>query len=148
MAGETLVVPLDARSSRPSALSDGRIRSLGPETNVVFIRDSFVPLRRPRRRARAIASPQDSYAGGVVLLIAQEDGTRAALIVDAIQDQRQVVIKGLQDSYGHVPGIAAATILGDGQVALILDPSTWSQNAAGRTRSASTVDTRSCRMTP
>ena len=42
-------------------------------------------------------------------------------MVDAIQDQRQVVIKSLEANYGHVPGIAAATILVDGRIALILD---------------------------
>ncbi len=42
-------------------------------------------------------------------------------MVDAIQGQRQVVIKSLEANYTHVPGIAAATILGDGRVALILD---------------------------
>ncbi len=45
----------------------------------------------------------------------------ARLLVDAIQGQRQVVIKSLEANYRHVPGIAAATILGDGRVALILD---------------------------
>jgi two-component system chemotaxis sensor kinase CheA len=50
-----------------------------------------------------------------------EGGVRNALLVDAIQGQRQVVIKSLETNYGHVPGIAAATILGDGRVALILD---------------------------
>jgi two-component system, chemotaxis family, sensor kinase CheA len=42
-------------------------------------------------------------------------------LVDAILGQRQVVIKSLEANYQHVPGIAAATILGDGRVALILD---------------------------
>ncbi len=42
-------------------------------------------------------------------------------MVDAIQGQRQVVIKSLEANYTHVQGIAAATILGDGRVALILD---------------------------
>jgi two-component system chemotaxis sensor kinase CheA len=44
-------------------------------------------------------------------------------LIDNILDQRQVVIKGLDDSFHRAPGIAAATILGDGQIALILDPS-------------------------
>ena len=39
----------------------------------------------------------------------------------AIHGQRQVVIKSLEANYRHVPGVAAATILGDGRVALILD---------------------------
>ena len=57
------------------------------------------------------------------MLIADEDGSRAALWIDNILDQRQVVIKGLDDGFFRAPGIAAATILGDGQIALILDPS-------------------------
>ncbi|WP_425597284.1 chemotaxis protein CheW [Sulfitobacter mediterraneus] len=65
----------------------------------------------------------DDFEGSVVLLIANEDETNAALLIDNILDQRQVVIKGLDESFYRAPGIAAATILGDGQIALILDPS-------------------------
>ena len=50
-----------------------------------------------------------------------EDGDQSALLVDAIQRQRQVAIKSLEANYVNVPGIAAATILGDGQVALTVD---------------------------
>ena len=46
---------------------------------------------------------------------------RNALIIDSVEDQRQVVIKSLEKNYGEVPGIAAATILGDGRIGLILD---------------------------
>ena len=57
----------------------------------------------------------------VVLLVEREGGSRTALMVDDILDQRQVVIKSLESNYQQVEGIAAATILGDGRVALILD---------------------------
>ena len=57
----------------------------------------------------------------VIILVETEGSARNALLVDAIQDQRQVVIKSLEANYRHVPDIAAATILGDGRVALILD---------------------------
>ena len=46
---------------------------------------------------------------------------QAALLVDAISDQRQFVIKSLEANYRAVEGVAGATILGDGRVALILD---------------------------
>jgi two-component system chemotaxis sensor kinase CheA len=59
---------------------------------------------------------------GVLIVVEAETGSRAALAVDLIRDQRQVVIKSIEDNYGAVPGISAATILGDGRVALILDP--------------------------
>ncbi len=57
---------------------------------------------------------------------------RSALMVDAIQDQRQVVIKSLEANYGHVDGIAAATILGDGRIALILDTDAIVNASCGR----------------
>ena len=67
----------------------------------------------------------------IVVLVETSEGTRSALVVNAIQDQRQVVIKSLEANYGHVPGIAAATILGDGRVALILDVDALLTNATG-----------------
>ena len=129
---ETIVVPLSAMSETLS-LGPDDARALGSNSHVLQVRDEFVPLidlgaelgYGPRR---------DGYEGAIVLLISQEDGARAALIVDGIDDQRQVVIKGLEGSYGHVPGIAAATILGDGQVALILDPTDLMASAAGANR--------------
>jgi two-component system chemotaxis sensor kinase CheA len=133
-AVETLVVPLGAIVETLS-LQDNEIRTIGPGADVLHIRESFVPLLdlgvELGYRTRC-----DSYEGSVVLLITQEDGARAALIVDTIEEQRQVVIKGLQDSYGHVPGIAAATILGDGKIALILDPVDLMSSVAGRGRTA------------
>jgi len=131
-AGETLVVPLGAIVETLS-LSDGEIRSIGPGRNVLHIRDAFVPLLDLAVEL-GFREPLESYEGSVVLLIQQEDGARAAMVVESIEEQRQVVIKGLQDSYGHVPGIAAATILGDGQIALILDPVDLMSNVAGRGR--------------
>ena len=59
-----------------------------------------------------------------MLVVETEVSARCALLVDAIHDQRQVVIKSLEANYRQVPGIAAATILGDGRVALILDVDT------------------------
>ena len=60
----------------------------------------------------------------IVLSAEGDGGARAALLVDAIQGQRQVVIKSLEANYQRIPGIAAATGLGDGRVALILDGDT------------------------
>ena len=58
--------------------------------------------------------------GSFVLIDAND--TVIAVYVDAIHDQRQVVIKSLKGNYGAIDGIAAATILGDGKIALIIDP--------------------------
>ena len=132
VAGETLVVPLSS-ILETATLTDEDIRSLGPQTNVIHVRGAFVPLYDLGAEL-GYRAPRKSYAGGIVLLTALENGTRSALVVDSILEQRQVVIKGLQRSYGHIPGVAAATILGDGQIALILDPADLVQKASGRTR--------------
>lgn len=132
VANQTLVVPLSTITETLTLLGPD-IRSLGPQTNVIKVRDSFVPLLDLGFEL-GFRAPLDSYVGSIALLIAQEDGDHAALIVDSIQDQRQVVIKGLQDTFGQVPGVAAATILGDGKIALILDPVDVVANADGRTQ--------------
>ncbi len=133
VAQQTLVVPLNTITETLTLAQDD-IRALGPLTNVIKVRDTFVPLLDLGAEL-GYRLPMDSYIGAIVLLIAREDGSHAALVVDAIQDQRQVVIKGLQDTFGRVPGVAAATILGDGKIALILDPVDIVANAGGRTRS-------------
>ena len=56
-----------------------------------------------------------------MVLCEAEGGVKIALIVDDIIGQQQVVIKSLEANYRQVEGIAAATILGDGRVAMILD---------------------------
>ena len=54
-------------------------------------------------------------------MVEDDTGQCVALLVDEILGQHQVVIKSLQANYRAVEGVAAATILGDGRVALILD---------------------------
>jgi two-component system, chemotaxis family, sensor kinase CheA len=51
----------------------------------------------------------------------EADGRRAAILVDELLAQQQVVIKSLDANFKHVPGLAGATIHGDGTVALIID---------------------------
>jgi len=119
VANQTLVVPLTAivETLQPEK---NDIHAFGPTQRLIAIRDTFCPLIdvghilnfRPD-----LANPID----GVALLVESEGGGQRALMVDAIQGQRQVVIKSLEANYTNVPGIAAATILGDGRVALILD---------------------------
>ena len=119
VAGETLVVPLAAivESLRPKP---EEVRPLGPVGSVLAVRDSFVPLIDVGQ-ALGYRDHSPAPTDGVVLLVEGEDGSRAALVADAIHGQRQVVIKSLEQNYQQVEGVAAATILGDGRVALILD---------------------------
>ncbi|AQR63109.1 chemotaxis protein CheA [Brevundimonas sp. LM2] len=115
---QTLVVPITVivETLKPKAAD---IRSLGPNSTVLAVRGSHVPLIDV---ATALGFGTGAGAGtGVTILVESELGGLAALRVDSIQGQRQVVIKSLEQNYDQVPGIAAATILGDGRVALIVD---------------------------
>ncbi|HVI34568.1 chemotaxis protein CheA [Phenylobacterium sp.] len=116
---QTLIAPLTAivETLQPKS-SDAH--SLGAGARVISIRGAYVPLVDVGMALGYRAEPLDPEEG-VALLIEGEGGARAVLLVDAIQGQRQVVIKSLEANYRRVPGIAAATILGDGRVALILD---------------------------
>ena len=120
VAGETLVLPLNVVVETLS-LGPDDVQMLRPGHYVVRVRGGFVPLY-DLGVMLGYRQQRKTEAGAIVLLIVLEDSTRAALVIDGIQDQRQVVIKGLDDSFYRAPGIAAATILGDGQIALILDP--------------------------
>ncbi|MBW4708228.1 chemotaxis protein CheA [Roseobacter sp. YSTF-M11] len=135
VADETLVLPLNV-VIETLTLTNEDVEMVRPGANVVRVRSGFVPLFDLGQEL-GYRAPVEDYEGSVVLLIAHEDGSRAALIIDSIQDQRQVVIKGLDDSFYRAPGIAAATILGDGQIALILDTSDIITNAIGAAGSPS-----------
>jgi two-component system chemotaxis sensor kinase CheA len=119
VSGHTLVTPLTAiiETLQPKP---NEVRALGPNGAVLAVRDAYVPLIDVGAVLGYRKGPTD-WTTGVVLLVESEVGGRAALLVDVIQGQRQVVIKSLEANYQRVEGIAAATILGDGRVALILD---------------------------
>ena len=120
VAGQSVVMPL-AAISETMMLGPDELKPLVATSRLVQVRERFLPLIdlaenlgfRPKRT---------DFKNCIALLIANDAGQEAAIVIDAIQDQRQVVIKGLQDAYGNIPGVAAATILGDGKIALILDP--------------------------
>lgn len=97
-----------------------RIHHMGDYSHVLRVRDVLVPLIDVGAEL-GVRSPATDVRSGVAILIETANGTRSALLVDNIQDQRQVVIKSLETNYMRVDGIAAATILGDGRVAMILD---------------------------
>jgi len=120
VAGQTIVVPLTSivETLRPQP---SEIHNFSGDSHVVHVRGQFVPIVDVALEMRYSDTPA-KMDESVFLLIECDDSSRFALAIDRIQDQRQVVIKGLKDNYGEIPGVAAATILGDGRIALILDP--------------------------
>ncbi|RQW88799.1 MAG: chemotaxis protein CheA [Geobacter sp.] len=87
---------------------------------VLKLRDSVLPLIRMQRVfgvAEKDTSSQQSYI--VVIGVAEK---RMGLIVSRLLGQQEVAIKSLGKYLAKSPGIAGSTILGDGRVALIIDP--------------------------
>ena len=99
------------------------ILDLGEGSHAMRVRERLVPLVDVGRALGVRAEPSKPTES-VAILVDTESHSRSALMVDRIIDQRQVVIKSFEHNYGPVPGIAAATILGDGRVAMILDVET------------------------
>lgn len=119
VAGHTLIVPIAAvvETLQPAAAD---LHGVGHEVRLIALRGGFIPLLDVGVALdyRAARAPDER---GVALLVEGEGRQRAVLLVDSIHGQRQVVIKSLEANYRAVPGIAAATVMGDGRVALILD---------------------------
>ncbi|OYX69111.1 MAG: chemotaxis protein CheA [Rhodospirillales bacterium 35-44-4] len=119
VATHSLIVPLGAilETLQPRAQD---VHPLDSKVRVLSLRGSYVPMVDV---ALALGYRSESIepTKSVALLVECEGGSQAVLLFDTIQGQRQVVIKSLEANYRAVPGIAAATVMGDGRVALILD---------------------------
>ncbi|AXT36913.1 chemotaxis protein CheA (plasmid) [Phaeobacter sp. LSS9] len=120
VADQTMVVPITSIVETMRG-SDDMVNNLGADGTLLSIRGNFVPVCDVGG-ALGLAKADHDQPPGVYLLVETETGQRSALAVDDIHDQRQVVIKSLDGVCGNIPGVAAATILGDGKIAMILDP--------------------------
>lgn len=120
VGGTSMIVPIAAvlETIRPLA---GDVQQIGPDERLLSIRGRFVPIID---LAETLGFPRSDADDPAMLLLLVETEARGtcALLVNRVHDQRQVVIKGLESNYGQVAGVSAATVLGDGQIALILDP--------------------------
>ncbi len=116
---QTLVVPLThvVESLRPGP---GDVQGMGAMRQMLNVRGRFIPVL-PVCEAIGASSCLTDPERGVLIIVDTELAGQAALLVDNICDQRQFVIKSLETHYRAVDGVAGATILGDGRVALILD---------------------------
>jgi two-component system chemotaxis sensor kinase CheA len=114
---EKYIIPLNAVIESLQPQSE-QLKSVNGKM-VLHVRGEYVPvvpLHELFHLHTAITAPE---AG--ILVLVDVDGEKAAILVDALLDEHQVVIKNLETNYRKVAGSAGATILGDGRVALILD---------------------------
>ncbi len=107
---------LESLQLRPQDISD-----IAGQGQVIRVRGEYLPLVS-LRQVFSTTGRQDAARGIAVIL--EAEGNKAALLIDELVGQQQVVVKNLEANYRRVAGISGATILGDGSVALILDVST------------------------
>jgi two-component system chemotaxis sensor kinase CheA len=117
---EVYILPLGyvIESLQPMAAD---VKEIAGQGKVVKVREEYLPLILLYELFDIEPKYSDPSQGIIVIL--EADGKKAALLVDGLVGQQQVVVKNLESNFRKVPGISGATILGDGGVSLILDVS-------------------------
>jgi two-component system chemotaxis sensor kinase CheA len=115
---DSYIVPLTA-IVESLQLRPGMIQPVVGRGEVLSFRGEYLPVLR-LREVFGNAAGAVRNAGGLVMVV-EGDGRRMGICVDELLGQQQVVVKTLETNYHRVDGVAGATILGDGSVALILD---------------------------
>ncbi|WP_445001207.1 chemotaxis protein CheA [Halomonas mongoliensis] len=115
---EVFILPLTAvLESLQPARED--LYAMAGDDVVLKVRDEYLPVVAVHE-ALEVAGARTELTETIAVIV-QGEGRRYALLVDDLIGQQQVVVKNLETNYRKVPGVSAATILGDGSVALILD---------------------------
>ncbi|HZD90713.1 MAG TPA: chemotaxis protein CheA [Pseudolabrys sp.] len=116
---QTYVVPMSAivECLRPST---DDIHNLMGARGMLQLRGNLVPLVH-LSDLLDVGADVNASDERVVIIADAGDGTNFGIIVDELCGHQQVVVKSMEESYGAVPGVGGATILGNGRVALILD---------------------------
>jgi two-component system chemotaxis sensor kinase CheA len=119
LAGQIYVLPL-ASVVESRGLAPGDLHVLPGQGETLCVRGTYLPVLR----LAALFPPQaPAPHGDGIAVVVEAQGSCAALLVDALEGQQQVVIKSLETNFRKVPGATGATIMSDGSVALILDVS-------------------------
>jgi two-component system chemotaxis sensor kinase CheA len=115
---EIYILPLGyvVESLQPAPVD---IKEIAGQGRVVKVRGDYLPLI-PLYQMFGITPRHTDPSQGIVVIL-ESDGKKAALFVDELVGQQQVVVKNLESNYRKVAGISGATILGDGGVSLIID---------------------------
>lgn len=117
VGSEKFIIPLNAIIESLQPGSDS-LKSVNGRP-VIHVRGEYIPIVALHELFNLETRITDPREG--ILVLVDVEGEKAAVLVDALLDEHQVVIKSIETNYRRVPGTAGATILGDGRVALILD---------------------------
>lgn len=120
LAGQRFVLPLATviEAIRPEP---GQVSATTPGSEVIELRGDYLPVRRLTQVFGLHANEDRPVHESLVIIVESESAGRVGLLVDTIDDRREVVIKSLEQNLHPIRGLGGATILGDGSIALILD---------------------------
>lgn len=116
---EIFIIPITAivESKRPKP---DEVKHVKGEGEVINVRGHFVPLVR-LYQFFGISEPKETDPAKAIVVVVSADNKNYALLIDELTGQQQAVIKSLGEGFRGIPGVAGATILGSGEVALIVD---------------------------
>jgi two-component system chemotaxis sensor kinase CheA len=118
VGNEIFILPLNFVMESLQPVSEDIYTVAGGE-RVVRVRGEYLPLVA-LHQVFEVTDARTEPTQGIITII-QSEGRRFAMLIDELVGQQQVVVKNLETNYRKVHGISAATILGDGSVALIVD---------------------------
>jgi two-component system chemotaxis sensor kinase CheA len=120
LSGQRFVLPLAnvIETVRPEP---GQVRAMTPTTEVIELRGAYLPVKRLTDLFGFASDTRLSPEESLVIIVESEAAGNVGLMVDTIDDRREVVIKSLDQNLYPIRGLGGATILGDGSIALILD---------------------------
>ena len=118
VGAETFILPLShvTESMQPAP---EQLHKISETEYVLHVRGEYLPLIA-LHNVFSIEDSETEITNAIAVILQAED-VRFALLVDHLIGQHQVVVKNLESNYRKIPGVSAATILGDGSVALIVD---------------------------
>jgi two-component system chemotaxis sensor kinase CheA len=118
VGGAMYIIPLVniTESIRPKP---GQVHTIAGRGEVLDVRGQVIPVLRLYEVLGV--TPEVTDPTQSLLVMVENGAERVAILVDELLGQHQVVIKSLETNYRRIDGISGATIMGDGQVALILD---------------------------
>lgn len=124
VGGERFILPTLAirESLRPQP---GMVFTVQGKGEVISVRSKLIPLVRLSEKL-GIPGTTNDPCEGIVMVVDSGARTRA-LLVDSLIGKQEVVIKSLGETFKHHKGMSGAAIMGDGRVALIIDPDAVSQ---------------------
>ena len=119
---ETYIIPTLSivQSFRPK---NGEVSTVTGKGEMVKFRGGLLPLFK-LAHVFGIEGAKESVHDSTVVVV-EEGGMRAAIVVDELLGQKQTVIKSIADSLGQIPGVSGASIMSDGKPGLILDVGGW-----------------------